>query len=50
MITRRLEATRARLDQMLLQGWVITGRAPITLARGLAIATVMPNGVINYSR
>lgn len=44
--TRKHHATRARVEELLAQGWSIAGREPLRLARGRAALEVRANGVI----
>ena len=46
MEERKHHATRARVDQLISEGWSIIGRAPLTLARGSARLEVRSNGII----
>lgn len=43
---RKLNDTRARVDQLLAEGWSIVGRDPLTLQRGRTKLCVRSNGII----
>lgn len=45
---REKEATRARIQQLLDEGWEIDSRFPLKLVRGNGSAEVRPNGSIVY--
>lgn len=44
--TRKYHATRARVDQLVSEGWSIVGRAPLLLERGPRRLEVRSNGII----
>jgi hypothetical protein len=50
MKERKLTATRNRVDELLAEGWSISGREPLSLSRAHGTATVMPSGIISYGR
>jgi hypothetical protein len=50
MKERKLTATRARIDELMAEGWAIAGRSPLCLRRANGTATVMPSGIISYGR
>ncbi len=46
MEERKHHATRARVEQLISEGWSIIGREPLLLARGSAKLEVRSNGII----
>lgn len=46
MEERKYPATRARVDQLIKEGWSIVGRFPLLLARGSSKLEVRSNGII----
>lgn len=43
---RKHHSTRARVDQLVAEGWEIIGREPLILQRGRAKLEVRKNGII----
>lgn len=47
---RQHHHTRTRIDELLAEGWQISGREPLRLTRANGVAEVRPNGLITYGK
>lgn len=43
---RKLHNTRARVDELIAEGWTIVARNPVILQRGTRKLEIRPNGIL----